>query len=138
MKSKKHRSNESKIAYVILCGAGVIALVFCFILLFTGRVRTFDLTGGSNEYYIGEELFEMSGEPLMIDDVSYVPAKDILAQCGYEIDWDSEKYAMTVSDQYDKSYIYPDRDVVTRKGENVSVTSSKCADSLSRSLYRGS
>ncbi len=118
MKSTRHRSNEQLIAMIILCAATLAAIVFCIILIFTDRARTIHLTGGSLTYYIDEEPYELSAEPLLCDNTEYIPAADILSQCGYEIGWDSDLDALSVSDNRGKSYIYLNSNNVLYRGDS--------------------
>lgn len=116
MRDIKHRSNESEIAMIILCAATVAAIVFCVILLFTAKVHTIHITGGSLNFTIDEDQYPLSAEPLVCDNVIYIPAADVLAQCGYEIGWDSEKNAMLLSNEDGKSYIFLNSNIASYVG----------------------
>lgn len=117
MKSKTHRTNEKAIAWLILCAAAVAGIIFCIILLFTGKIKTIKITGGSTVYYIDEEQYEMSAEPLVCDGVQYLPGADILAQCEYEVSWNGEQNALALKNRDGISYIYLDSDTVSRNGD---------------------
>ena len=117
MKSKKHRSNERAIAWLILCAAAVAGIVFCIILLFTGRVKEIKITGGTTVYHIDDEQYELSAEPLVCDGIQYVPGGDILANCDYEVSWNNEQNALALKNKDGISYVYLDNVLVSHLGE---------------------
>ena len=119
MKDVKHRSNESTLAMLVLCAATVAAIIFCIILLFTGKVAKVHITGGSTVFTIDEEQYQLSAEPLICDNVIYLPAADILAPLGYEIGWDSERNALALANEDGSSYIFLDSNMASYTGNTV-------------------
>ncbi|MBR0366390.1 MAG: hypothetical protein IJH94_06280, partial [Clostridia bacterium] len=119
MKDVKHRSNESTIAMLVLCAATVAAIIFCIILLFTGKVAQVHITGGSTVFTIDEEQYQFSAEPLLCDNVIYLPAADILAPLGYEISWDSGRNALALANDDGSSYIFLDSNMASYTGNTV-------------------
>ena len=119
MKKFMHRSHERKIAFVILIFAAVAGLVLAFTMLFTNRSHTFRVVGGGTAYYVDNEIAYLSGEPVICNSKKYVPASDILEQCGYTTRYNNELCVLAVSDRYSKSYIYKDSNVITYDGKNI-------------------
>ena len=119
MKKVKHRSHERKIVFAILILAAIAGLVLALTLLFSSRSHIFRLVGGSTVYYADDETRYLSGEPVIYNSKQYIPAGDILEQCGYTTRYNSDLRVMAVMYREIKSYIYADSNVITYNDENV-------------------
>ncbi|MCH5211659.1 MAG: hypothetical protein J1G06_01455 [Oscillospiraceae bacterium] len=119
MKKVMHRSHERKIAFLVLAIAASAGLVLALVLLFASRSHTFRLVGGSTMYYVDNEIYYLSGEPVIYNSKEYVPVDDLLKHCGYTTYYNTELHALAISDRDGKSYIYTNSDVITYHGENI-------------------
>lgn len=119
MKKVMHRSHERKLAFVILAVAAAAGLVLALVLLFASRSHTFRLIGGSSMYYVDNEIYDLSGEPVIYNSKKYIPVDDLLKHCGYSTYYNTELSALAVSDRDGKSYIYTNSNIVTYHGENI-------------------
>lgn len=119
MKKVAHRSKEKRLAAVILTVAAFAALILAMVMLFAQRGRTFRFVGGSTIYYVGSEVYELAGEPLIYNSKKYVPADDILRKCGYTTYYVPDMRALAVSNRDGKSYIYVNSSIITYEGENI-------------------
>lgn len=119
MRYIKHRSNESNLAVVVIFGATIAAIILCIVLLFTGRTEKVYFTGGSNTFMIEEDTYQLSAEPLLCDNVVYVPAADVLAPFGYTISWDSGRNALELVNEDGSSFIFLDSYTASYTGNTV-------------------
>lgn len=119
MKMVMHRSHERKIAFVILAVAVAAGLVLTLVLLFSSRGHTFRLVGGSTMYYVDNEIYYLSGEPVICNSKKYVPIDDLLKHCGYTTYYSTEMRALAISDKDGRSYVYANSNIITYHGENI-------------------
>ncbi|MGN0183001.1 MAG: DHHW family protein [Candidatus Ornithomonoglobus sp.] len=109
---------KEKAAVIGLAAAIVLAIVIFIIILCSGKTERISFTGGSAAYSIGKEQFTLSEEPYSCDGAVYVPAEDILKQFGYEVVWNEEMNAFSVTEKKTVSYVYPQSDIVTYDGQD--------------------
>lgn len=103
---------------LVLAAAVFIAAIVCIILLNINITKTIRLTGGSTAYYVDDQQFELKGEPFVCEGTTYIPAEDILQQCGYVMGWSNEKSAVVASTKKTETYIYIDSNIMEIDGQN--------------------
>ncbi|MGN0164538.1 MAG: DHHW family protein, partial [Candidatus Ornithomonoglobus sp.] len=114
--SKEERKEKS--AVIVLAAAVILAIIIFIIILCEGKTEKVSFTGGSAAYSIGKEQFTLSQEPYNCEGAIYVPAEDILKQLGYEVVWDADINAFSVTMKKTASYVYPQSDIVTYDGQD--------------------
>lgn len=121
MKVKNRFETDDRTKVMILFAAVVIAAIVCIVVLNIDVTKTIRLTGGSTVYYVDDEQLELKGEPFICEGMTYVPAEDILSQCGYILGWDSEKNALVASKKKYDAYIYLDSNLINIDGQDYNI-----------------
>lgn len=111
------KRKNKQTAVLLLLAVAVILVIGIILICSLGKTRTFYLTGGNTAYHIDEEEAVLPGEPLMCNNTAYIPAEDILRQCGYTLSWDAERYAIVLTKKRKTSYLYVNDSRVDVNGE---------------------
>lgn len=103
---------------LVMAVAVLVAAIVCIIVINIDITKTIRLTGGSTVYYVDDEQLELRGEPFVCEGTTYVPAEDILQQCGYVMGWSNEKSAVVASTKKSDTYIYIDSNIMEIDGQD--------------------
>ncbi len=120
MNKNRHRNNSKSIVMLILGIAVLAAIILCVVLFAANRTKVFHLMGGTTTYYVDDEQYELKHEPFISRGAAYIPAEDILTQCGFALGWDAESGMLSVSGEETEAALYKNSNVVTYNGNDIS------------------
>lgn len=122
MRNRKHRDNSKRGVMVILTAAVLIAAVLCITLSSSctaDKAKEFHLSGGSRVYFVNDEEHELSHEPFAARGNVYIPAEDILSQCGYAVEKNTADNSLRISKEDSNAVLYADSDVMEHNGKEL-------------------